>query len=241
MDKKELDEYMEALWYLSEEEAPPSDYMKKYMQEVFTKDVLAELCSHGYVTVDEQGGVTPTPEGYQQARRIVRCHRLAERLLADVLGMQPGETEEGACEFEHNIAPEITDSICTLLGHPRECPHGLKIPEGECCRAARETLSSAVVPLDRVKVGDQVKVAYVKTPSNSRMHKLSHFGIIPGTYIRVHQRYPSFVIQCENTQVAMEKEVAREVFVFYPQAVAEQGPPSRARRTRWRLRGGRKQ
>ncbi len=216
MDRRELDEYMEALWYLSEEEDPCVDNMESYSAEVFTDEVVAELQRQGFVTINDQDKIACTKKGHTQARQIVRCHRLAERLLVDVLGMRPKETERGACEFEHNIAPEITDSICTLLGHPRECPHGLKIPQGNCCRAASSTLTSAIVPLDRVKVGDLVKIAYISTSSNSRMHKLSHFGIVPGTSITVHQRNPSFVIQCGNTQIAMEKEVVKEIFVLSP-------------------------
>ena len=97
-----------------------------------------------------------------------------------------GDIETGACEFEHILAPELVASICTLFGHPKECPHGGKISEGECCRQARKTLSSAVVPLSEMNIGEEVKVAYVNTRSNSRMHKLSHFGIIPGASISIH-------------------------------------------------------
>jgi len=95
------------------------------------------------------------------------------------------------------------------LGHPKECPHGGRIPEGECCKEARRTLSSAVIPLSEVEVGKEVKVAYVNTRSNSRMHKLAHFGIVPGAFLSVHQRYPSFVIKCGNSQIALEEEIAK--------------------------------
>ncbi len=233
MDKKERDEYMEALWYLSEEEDPCVDDLQSYTKTVFTDEVIAELRKEGYVTQNSAGTVEPTKKGYDEARQIVRCHRLAERLLTDVLGMQPKETEAGACEFEHVIIPEIADSICTLLGHPRECPHGLKIPEGKCCKAASSTIQSAIVPLDRVKVGERVKVSYIKTLSNSRMHKLSHFGIIPGAEVSIHQRNPSFIIQCGNTQVAMEEDVAKEVYVMYAQE-AEPETPGHGQRRRWR-------
>lgn len=239
MERKELDEYMEALWYIIEEEKPCIDDLERYTKEVFNEEVVTELKEQEYITVDEQGRIKPTQKGYEKSKQIVRCHRLAERLLTDVLGMKPKETEKGACEFEHVIVPEIADSICTLLGHPKECPHGLKIPEGRCCKGARETVPSAIVPLDKVKVGDLVTVSYINTPSNSRMHKLSHFGVIPGASIRVHQRYPSFIIQCGNTQIAMEKDIAREVFVLYPSEPVEI-PPQTQERKRWRRFRGRR-
>jgi len=233
MDKKELDEYIEALWYLSEQGPPCVERLKQYLPEAFNESVLTELVQQGFIILEHDGKIVLTPKGYEQSRQIVRCHRLAERLLTDVLGMHPRETEQGACEFEHIIAPEIADSICTLLGHPRECPHGLKIPEGKCCQGGYANVRSAIVPLDRIEPGTEVKIAYINTLSNSRMHKLSHFGIMPGAVIKVHQRYPSFVVQCSNTQIAMEDAVAREVFVFQPQSGEQQEPP---RRRRWRLR-----
>ena len=233
MEKHELDEYMEALWYLSEEKSSNMEQLKAYTREVFNPDIISELQKQGLVKLEENGEIKLTDQGFERARQIVRCHRLAERLLTDVLGMKPRETERGACEFEHVLAPEIADSICTLLGHPRECPHGLKIPEGNCCKQARETISSAIVPLDRVKVGETVQVSYINSLSNSRMHKLSYFGIIPGACIKVHQRYPSFVIQCGNTQLAMEEDIAREIFVLYPSSPCCGKNPSMKRR-RWR-------
>jgi len=236
MEKKELDEYMEAIWYLSEEEDPCVPDVNNYVKEAFTREVVGELTKLGLITVTEDGKIEATEAGHKKSRQIVRCHRLAERLLTDVLGMKPKETEKGACDFEHIVVPEIADSICTLLGHPRECPHGLRIPDGECCKGARETFTSAIVPLDRIDIGTPVKVAYISTPSNSRMHKLTHFGIMPGSEIRVHQRYPSFIIQCGNTQVAMEEDVAKDIFVIAPLASDKQHG-HRRRLKRMRPRG----
>jgi DtxR family Mn-dependent transcriptional regulator len=222
MDRRDLDEYMETLWYLAEEDRLTTDGLQNWIDATFNEEIVAHLQQERLILVRGKK-IELTPAGYEKARQIVRCHRLAERLLADVLGMKPKEIEQGACEFEHILAPEIADSICTLLGHPSECPHGLKIPEGNCCRQARDTLGSAIVPLSRVRIGDRVKVCYINTKSNTRMHKLSHFGIVPGSYIRVHQQAPSIVIQQENTQIALEEDIANEIFVFYPED--KQGPP----------------
>ncbi|MCX5895234.1 MAG: metal-dependent transcriptional regulator [Proteobacteria bacterium] len=235
MDKKDLDEYMEALWYLAEEDDLSLESLQKWVDVTFDEQIIAELTEKDLIRQHGKN-IELTPKGYEQAKQIVRCHRLAERLLADVLGMQLKEIEQSACEFEHIIAPEIADSICTLLGHPSECPHGLKIPEGNCCKQARDTLGSAIVPLSRVRIGDLVKVCYINTISNSRMHKLSHFGIIPGARVKVHQKSPSFVIQNENTQLAIEEEIADEIFVFYPEDKAESPAPQRRQ---WRFGRGR--
>ena len=65
-----------------------------------------------------------------------RAHRLAERLFTDVLSLRDEEAvESNACQFEHILSPELTDRICTFLGHPETCPHGSPIPRGKCCLA----------------------------------------------------------------------------------------------------------
>ena len=47
------------------------------------------------------------------------------------------EVEESACKFEHILSPDVTERICTLLGHPTACPHGSPIPKGDCCDSRR--------------------------------------------------------------------------------------------------------
>ncbi len=90
--------------------------------------------------VGGDGQVRFSPEGERRARQLVRSHRLAERLVQDVLGQA---AEPSACEFEHLLGTEVVDAICTLLGHPRECPHGYPIPPGECCERSDRRSSPA--------------------------------------------------------------------------------------------------
>ena len=148
-----------------------------------------------------------------RARGIIRRHRIAERLLKDVLNMEEPQSEEEACTFEHNITPGIVDSICTLLGHPRECPHGLPIPEGECCRQAKASLESIVTNLSNLRVGEKGIISYINTRNYGRIKKLYSFGFVPGVEVEVIQRAPAFVVKVEETQIALEKEVAEDVFV----------------------------
>ena len=236
MERHDLDEYLETLWHLLENNESDIDNLKRHTKDPFDQEIFEALKTDGYVTPDGDK-IKLTEKGYARAEQIIRRHRLAERLLTDVLGMESRDVETGACEFEHILAPELVESICTLLGHPRECPHGAKIPEGECCRQARKTISSAVIPVSEVEIGEEVKVAYINTRSNSRMHKLSHFGIVPGTFISVHQRYPSFVVKCGNSQIALEEEIAKEIYVWQkgkPSPAVDSSVPQRKRR--WRFR-----
>ncbi len=75
-----------------------------------------------------------TGKGEQRARDVVRRHRLAERLFMDSFGIGDREAESQACKFEHILSSEVTEKICTFLGHPKSCPHGNPIPPGNCCQ-----------------------------------------------------------------------------------------------------------
>ena len=78
-----------------------------------------------------------TPAGKQRAADVIRRHRLAERLFTQTLKVQnEDEIEQQACKFEHILSPEVTEKICSFLGHPESCPHGSPIPAGECCEKA---------------------------------------------------------------------------------------------------------
>jgi putative ABC transport system ATP-binding protein len=78
-----------------------------------------------------------TSAGRQRAADVIRRHRLAERLFTQTLQVQnEDEIEQQACKFEHILSPEVTDKICSFLGHPESCPHGSPIPAGECCEKA---------------------------------------------------------------------------------------------------------
>ena len=234
MKREEIDEHLETLWHLLENDESDINNFRRHTKGAFDEEILNTLETDDYVILDGDR-IKLTERGYARAEQIIRRHRLAERLLTDVLGMESGDIETGACEFEHILAPELVESVCTLLGHPKECPHGGKIPEGECCRQARKTLSSAVIPLSEVDVGKEVKVAYINTRSNSRMHKLSHFGIIPGAFVSVHQRYPSFVIKYAYSQIALEERIAKEIYVWQTENSSTIVDSSVPRRKRWRF------
>jgi putative ABC transport system ATP-binding protein len=84
-----------------------------------------------------------TPTGRRRATDVIRRHRLAERLFTQTFQVQnEEEIEQQACKFEHILSPEVTEKICSFLGHPSACPHGSPIPAGECCAKAGRPDSS---------------------------------------------------------------------------------------------------
>jgi DtxR family Mn-dependent transcriptional regulator len=70
-----------------------------------------------------------------------------------------------------------------------------------------------VVPLTDLAPGDQGRVAYIKPRHHQRLDRLASFGVVPGTVVQLHQRKPSCVIKIGETDLALEGEVAEEIFV----------------------------
>lgn len=212
-ERKKLEEYLEILWYMHERHGTN---LKKFMiDDNFHWDptIAEELKEMGYVEENERE-LKFTDNGYNKARQLVRSHRLAERLLTDVLNMKLDHAETGACEFEHIIVPEIVDGICTLLGHPKVCPHGLPIPEGSCCHEARRSIQSVTKNINELEIGNKAKVAYINTRSNSRMHQLTQLGIHPGVEVWIHQKFPVLVLRINHTQIALDENVAKDILVW---------------------------
>jgi DtxR family Mn-dependent transcriptional regulator len=103
--------------------------------------------------------VSLTPKGLDEARKVVRRHRLAERLLMDVLDTDPGSVEDAACRFEHILRNDVEENVCTLLGHPRICPHGNPIPSGKCCKEDLQRYPSFVFRVGQTQIAVDARIA----------------------------------------------------------------------------------
>jgi DtxR family Mn-dependent transcriptional regulator len=214
MTTHDVDEALESIWTYGEECEHRLSVIKKKSHSTITPNVLKQLEEEDFIAYSGDD-VLLTRKGKHYAAGIIRRHRLAERLLVDILNMNIDEIEPKACEFEHVIIDDVVDSICTLLGHPKECPHGLAIPKGKCCLEARKVVENKIMPLDKLNIGETAKIAYISTNKNhGRLYKLMSFGITPGMNVQINQKFPSFVIKCEQSELSMEKEFAQEIFVW---------------------------
>jgi DtxR family Mn-dependent transcriptional regulator len=183
-------------------------------------DCIRALSAEGLVEIGDDGQVTFSPEGERRARQLVRSHRLAERLVQDVLGQS---AETSACEFEHLLGTEVVDAICTLLGHPRECPHGNPIPPGECCARAVRVVPRQVRPLAEMEIGTAGRIAWVYARTDAQLHALDSLQLRPGAMITLHQRRPSFVVECEGAHLALDDALAQAVNVWVADRAADDG------------------
>ena len=212
-DEIQIEEMLEYIWILEENDGKAES---ERMGEKFGDDIAKTYLT---VMVDKQlinlhdSGIIFTETGKKLAELIIRRHRIAERLLNDVLEMRGDEFERGACQFEHFVNEEIIASICTLLGHPTVCPHGNKIPQGECCVSAKKNLEPVISPLSAIKAGKRVKIVYISTKSHASLDRLTGIGVIPGLELTIHQKFPSMILQYGETQLALDNDIAKNVFV----------------------------
>ncbi len=141
-ENRDFDEVLQQLWTTRERqghrESPRFDESKhRRLINTMTRIGLVE---------PHNGAVGFTGKGEERARAVIRRHRLAERLFVDVLSIRDwGSIESNACTFEHVLSEEVTDRICTFLGHPVTCPHGCSIPNGECCLEKRTLKNPAEI------------------------------------------------------------------------------------------------
>ncbi len=209
---KESEEILQALFSMEEEKKSPASKDALLARAGVPAEALREVTDSGLV-VGGDAGFSLADEGRTEAAILARRHRLAERLLHDILCVADEATESTACEFEHFLETEVVESICTLLGHPRACPHGKPIPLGNCCNGGRRDVGPVVERLSEFATGDSGTVAYVHTTNPGRLDRLAAFGLVPGTAIRVHQTWPSVVVTLGETELAFDLETAQDIFV----------------------------
>ena len=177
-----------------------------------TASELAELIQLGLVK-PEKNGFLLTPEGKAEAALAVRRHRLAERLLVDVLATEESIVDERACGLEHALLDGIDESICTLLGHPQFCPHGKPIPPGNCCREMRASVKRLVAPLCELRPGNKGHIAYIQMNNPQRLQKLMAMGVLPGVSLRVLRNSPSYVFEAGYSQFAVDEDIAADIYI----------------------------
>lgn len=196
-------ELLEALWQQQVEGAP-------LKRRVVDEALLAVLLAKGWVAPD---GHRLTEAGKELARRAIRRHRLAERLIADLTGASEESAEEEACVLEHSLLEGLAEKVCTFLGHPRVCPHGHPIPEGTCCQRDAQIVAAAVTPLGQLGVGETGTIAYLATEQQGDLQKFLAMGVHPGDPITLVRKTPSVVFRCGHSQFAVDRDLASQVYV----------------------------
>ncbi len=216
MSSRRLEELLETVFTEREEQRDQAASILSHAAVAHAPDAaradLEAMAAGGLLRLDGTK-VLLTPAGESLARDVVRRHRLTERLFKDLLAVSDSTMEDQACELEHILSPEATESVCTLLGHPPTCPHGRPIPPGACCAAFQKTVRPLVTGLRHFELGATGRIVFIAPKFHDRMDRLAALGVIPGSELRLHQRSPSYVIEIGETTIALDPEIAGEIYV----------------------------
>ena len=207
------EEILEAIWVAREKNKSTVDAVRANCAIEFSDRELAELERYKMVMLSN-GDMHFTHEGEKLGEAIIRRHRLAEVLVTSILKVKKSKMDEIACEVEHSLQEEVEESICTLLGHPEMCPDGKPIPPGNCCRKESKEVVNTVTSLIDLAPGEQGRITYIKPGSHSNLHQLLSFGLSPGVTVTVHRVSPAFCVKFENTELALDPEIVRNIFVW---------------------------
>jgi DtxR family Mn-dependent transcriptional regulator len=133
-DAEHIEMYLKAIWHIKEKggDVKISTIAKLLnIRQPSVVQMLKKLNVKNLVDYNK-AGVTLTEEGERIGASMMRNSRLLEVLMSSALKVEIDE--EMVCGIEHHMKKQFTDALCTMLGHPRKCPHEREIPIGECCK-----------------------------------------------------------------------------------------------------------
>jgi len=132
-EAEHVEMYLKAIWHIKERNDPVkiSTIAKMlHVRQPSVVQMLKKLNTKDLVEYNK-AGVSLTENGERIGSSMMRNSRLLEVLLDSALKVEIDE--EMVCGIEHHMNKQFTDALCTMLNHPRKCPHTHDIPMGECC------------------------------------------------------------------------------------------------------------
>ena len=133
-EAEHIEMYLKAIWHIKERGGEVKISTIAQMLNVRQPSVvqmLKKLNGKNLVTYNK-AGIFFTEEGERVGSSMMRNSRLLEVLMESALKVDIDE--EMVCGIEHHMNVQFTDALCTMLKHPRKCPHDHEIPIGECCK-----------------------------------------------------------------------------------------------------------
>jgi len=182
---------------------------------------VARMARDGLLSVEGDRHLELSALGQSLAMRVMRKHRLAERLLIDVIGLNWEDAHEEACRWEHVMSEAVERRLLELLDHPTESPYGTPIPGleelGETQTA--ENFRVGVVALDRVDLSSGVATVRVRRITEeaqkqlTTMSALRRVGAMPGRVVAVSESPDGVRIGRGGETAELDLVTASHIFV----------------------------
>jgi DtxR family transcriptional regulator, Mn-dependent transcriptional regulator len=193
-----VDEYLETIYFLA---FPIGEYTPRgagspplasrvaemlHVSRASAGEMLKRLEAEGLIERGARKEALLTETGRERAERVVRKHRIIERLLTDFMGYTGYEAHERADELGDTFDDEMVARIDEKLGHPERCPHGWPVdPEVE----QAENLELA--PLAALEPGTKATIVRLAEHDGELLHWFYDQGLVPGTSIVVRATQPA--------------------------------------------------
>jgi len=214
------EEYLETIYNMTMEGDPVigARLAEKFrVSRPTVTETIKRLVADGYVVQHEDKTVTLTPSGRELTEQVLRRHRLAERLLFDVLGMDWIQAHEHAHELEHSMSSEVEQQISQRLGHPPTCPHGNPIP-GNSASGVAFLKEQNAFRLAEAETGQTVRVVLISEVVEDEtevLRRLSDTGLHPKALVTVLDSAPdsSVVFETRERVRTMPRELATKIWV----------------------------
>ena len=194
-----IDEYLETIYFLAfpigeyrPAAAGSSQTIASRVAEMLgvsrasAGEMLKRLEAEGLVERGERKEAILTPAGADRARRVVRKHRLIERLLTDFMGYTAAEAHVHADELGGTFTDDMIERIDVKLGHPDRCPHGWPVdPDVE------QAENRELEPLSSLEPGARATIVRLAEHDGDLLHWFYDEGLVPGTAVELRAAEPA--------------------------------------------------
>jgi DtxR family Mn-dependent transcriptional regulator len=176
-------------------------------------NTVQHLKKHGLVKHKPYQGVKLTGKGEKKALNVLRRHRLAERLLTDILNADWSNAHNNACKLEHALTEEMIALMDKKLGYPKFCPHGNPIPSEDC-----ELRDEECSPLSEASINAPYVITRIVDEKPMKLLVLATKELKPGIEVQVLERDPDkLVLAVNGKQCILDRDIASDICIKSPE------------------------
>jgi DtxR family Mn-dependent transcriptional regulator len=218
-----VDEYLETIYFLAfpigeyRPQSSGSPTLASRVAEMLgvsrasAGEMLKRLEKEGLFRRGEHKEALLTPAGRKRAERVVRKHRIIERLLTDFMGYTAAEAHVHADELGDTFSDEMVDRIDARLGNPERCPHGWPVDP-----AVEQAENQDLAPLADLEAGTRATIVRLAEHDGDLLHWFYDQGLVPGAEIEIRDAQPAagqMTVKLDGTERAIGEKAAAGLFV----------------------------
>jgi len=211
---KESEEYLEAIYKLAQRDGSARTMQLANELKVMPGSItntIENLERRALVIHEPYKGVKLTEKGRKLALKIIRRHRLAERLLTDILHLDWSKVHDEACKLEHDLSETIVKPLEKALGNPQTCPHGNPIPSEQ--GAMKEAKSELLTGMN---AGESGIITKITEERHDLLQYLATLGLMPGASVKIEEKAPfngPIIVRAMGASYALGRNVASVIWV----------------------------